>query len=62
MAWPYGAENWCNLEGKYLHYVAELSQVLADHGSITASICSVGIFGTKYVRDGSPLPSSIEIV
>lgn len=26
------------------------------------SICSLGIMGTKYVRDGSPLPSSIELM
>ena len=25
------------------------------------SICTVGVFGTKYVRDGDPLPTSIEI-
>ena len=25
MVWPYGAENWCNLEGSYLHFVADLS-------------------------------------
>ena len=24
-AWPYGAENWCNLEGRYLHLVADHS-------------------------------------
>ena len=61
MVWPYGKENWCNLEGTYLHFVANLSHLMATHGSFTTSICTVGVFGTRYVRDGDPLPSSIEI-
>ena len=23
--WPFGKENWCNLEGRYLHLVADMS-------------------------------------
>ena len=30
--------------------------------SFETSICTVGVFGTRYVRDGDPLPGSIEIV
>lgn len=26
VVWPYGKENWCNLEGRYLHMVADMSQ------------------------------------
>ena len=31
------------------------------YSSFETSICTVGVFGTKYVRDGDPLPSSIEV-
>ena len=61
MVWPYGAENWCNLEGSYLHFVADLSHLMTDYGSFTTSICTLGVFGTKYVRDGDLLPATIEI-
>ena len=61
MVWPYGKENWCNLEGAYLHFVADLSHLMPSPGSFTTSICTVGVFGTRYVRDGDPLPSSIEV-
>ena len=62
MVWPYGKENWCNLEGTYLHYVADLSHLITtDPYSFTTTICTVGVFGTRYVRDGDPLPSSIEV-
>ena len=59
MVWPYGAENWCNMEGSNLHIVADLSHLVAT--SFTASICTVGVFGTKYVRDGDALPTSLEL-
>ena len=49
------------MEGAYLHFVADLSHLMVTHGSFTTSICTVGVFGTRYVRDGDPLPSSIEI-
>ena len=61
MVWPYGKENWCNLEGAYLHFVADLSHLMPSPGSFTTSICTVGVFGTRYVRDGDPLPSSLEV-
>ena len=25
MVWPFGKENWCNLEGRYMHMVADHS-------------------------------------
>ena len=62
MVWPYGAENWCNLEGTYLHIVADLSHLMSSIGSINQSICTVGVFGTRYVRgDGDAVPSSLEV-
>ena len=29
MIWPFGAEHWCNLEGKFVHIVSDMSH-LAD--------------------------------
>ena len=55
--WTYGIEVWCNLEGQYVHIVADLSHL---GGSYTMSLCSVGIMGASFVRD-EPLPESIEI-
>ena len=62
MVWPYGKENWCNLEGTYLHFVADLSHLMSTYGSIATSICTIGVFGTRYVRDEDPLPNLIEVV
>ena len=46
--WNYGVESWCNLEGRFVHLVANLSH---QNGQIfTQSICRVGIFGTIYQR------------
>ena len=61
MVWPYGAENWCNLEGTHLHFVADLSHLIPLYGSFESSICTVGVFGTKYVRDGPSLPETLKI-
>ena len=61
MVWPYGSEHWCNLEGIYLHIVADLSDLMTAYGSFDTSICTVGVFGTRYVRDGDSLPTRIEI-
>ena len=47
--WNYGKEIWCNLEGRYMHIVADLSH-LAGQG-YEMQLCSVGIMGTQYVRD-----------
>ena len=40
-----GFEAWCNLEGQYTHIVFDYSP--ADS---IATICSLGIFGTRYIR------------
>ena len=51
MIWNYGKELWCNLEGQYMHFVAELSHLSAS--SYEMSICSLGIMGTRYVHSQS---------
>ena len=51
--WTYGIEVWCNLEGQYVHIVADLSHLMLPY---TMSLCSVGIMGASLVRD-EPLPS-----
>ena len=62
MVWRFGMENWCNMQGRFVHFVADQSQqAAAANDSDTVSVCSVGIFGTKYVRDGPNLPEVIEI-
>ena len=63
MIWAFGAEHWCNLEGQYLHIVSDMAH-LSDQ-DYEASICSLGVIGTRYVRyedtvrDIDPLPASI---
>ena len=34
---------------------------MTTYGSFDTSICTVGVFGTRYVRDGDSLPTRIEI-
>ena len=46
----YGIEAWCNMRGQYVHFVA------SGVPSESVTICSVGIMGTRYVRD-QPLVS-----
>ena len=55
--WTYGVEAWCNLEGQYLHIVADLSHLT---GSYTMSLCSLGIMGASYIRD-EPLPATLHL-
>ena len=56
--WNYGKEIWCNLEGRYMHIVADLSHLAGQHYSM--ELCSIGIMGTQYIRDET-LPETIEI-
>ena len=50
--WPFGKENWVNLQGKFMHLVADMSAYTASAAdSDTVSVCFLSIFGTKYVRD-----------
>ena len=50
--WSFGKEVWCNLEGRYVHIVADYSHL----SGATVSLCHLGIMGTKYVRD-TPVPT-----
>lgn len=56
--WNYGHESWCNLEGRYMHIVADLKHL--EGLSYNMELCSVGIMGTQYVRD-EIIPDTIEI-
>ena len=48
LVWPFGGENWCNLQGKYIHLVADMS---GESGTMfRTGICSLGVFGTEYDR------------
>ena len=42
--WNYGQEAWCNLEGRYIHIVADLNHLVGTGYSM--ELCSVGIMGT----------------
>lgn len=55
--WNYGAEAWCNLPGQYVTIVADLSSL---SGAYEMSICSLGIFGTKYQR-ATPIETQIKL-
>ena len=57
IAWTYGKEIWCNLEGRYMYIIADLSHLV---GSYTMSLCSLGIMGTEYVHSKPP-PTDITI-
>ena len=57
--WNFGKEIWCNLEGRYMHIVADLNHLAGSAYSM--ELCSVGIMGTRYVRD-YPVPETIEIL
>ena len=45
-----------------MHMVADMSdRVGSAADSDTVSVCSVGVYGTKYSRPGGALPSSISV-
>ena len=56
--WNTGKEIWCNLEGRYMHIIADLAHLAGQDYSM--EICSVGIMGTQYVRD-QILPETLVI-
>ena len=58
--WNYGKQVPCNLEGRYVHVVADLNGLAQRQTNYQMSLCSYGIMGTKYVRD-EPVASVIEI-
>ena len=40
------------MQGRYTHIVKDFTSIYDDKGYYWASICSVGVMGTKYVRNG----------
>ena len=64
--WKFGHEAWCNMEGRYLTIVADLSSqagktsTLAPRG-YEMSLCHLGLFGALYKRT-TPVPSSLEVL
>ena len=53
----YGKQAWCNLEGRYIHIVANLTHL---SGPYEMTICTFAVFGTQYVRN-TTVPTSVEI-
>ena len=49
--WMYNSETWCNMQGRYTHIVKDFTSVFVLDPNFESSICTVGIMGTKYVRD-----------
>ena len=49
-----GFEHFCNLQGQYLHIVADLSS-FANDADYEQVICSLGVMGTRYIRDFNPV-------
>ena len=54
----FGHEAWCNLEGRYIHVVADMNYKSTSPYSI--SICQIAAMGTVYKRD-TPLPEEFLI-
>ena len=50
----FGFEAWCNMSGQFTFFVA------TGVPSVEVSICSVGVFGTRYIRASDP-PSFITL-
>ena len=61
--WPFGKENWVNLQGKYIHIVSNTN--VSGTASFTANdlvdITALSVFGTKYVRDDA-LPTALTVM
>ena len=53
--WNHGTEQWCNMEGQYVHIVADLSHMAGKYAASISkqyemALCNLGLFGTRYVR------------
>ena len=63
-AYKYGFESWCNLQGRYTSFVIDFPWLAANFNGFVLeneySICQVGIFGTKYVRE-TPAPTAVSL-
>ena len=49
--WVYGIEIWCNMPGRYTHVIADYNGHASVYSSFVAPLCTLGIMGTRYVRD-----------
>ena len=51
----YGKEIWCNREGRYIFFQADMGYMMYEQQS-EMSLCSLGIMGTKYdyINGASP--------
>ena len=59
--WRYISETWCNLQGQYTHIVRDFADVYASATYYYPSLCSVGVMGTKYVRN-TPAPTTATVI
>ena len=62
--WVAGVEVWCNLKGKYMHIIADLSSSPLYPGDDEKypSICALGVIGTFYKRlDAYVLPAKLSL-
>ena len=57
--WRFGVEAWCNMKGRYMHIVADLSHYAAGT-NYKMSICALGIMGTKYEHH-STIPTTVDV-
>ena len=55
--WRYGKEAWCNMEGRYVHIVADMRH---EQGTYIFTICALGFMGTQYVHP-EPVLAAIEV-
>ena len=60
MSWRFGVEEWCNMKGRYMHIVADLSHYGNAGTDYKMSICALGIMGTKYDHP-STIPTTIDV-
>ena len=60
--WGYGLEKFCNMEGMYIHIVMDLTKLAQSQDTVDyfMSTCSLGLMGTRYVRDAE-LPATVEV-
>ena len=58
--WKFFKEVWCNLQGQYMHIVADLSQTNLKGKFYYQTIASLAIIGSDYDRP-TAIPTSIDI-
>jgi len=59
LMWKFGKEIWCNLRGRYMTIVADLSHNAGQAYSL--SVCSLAIFGTEYTR-ATTVPTEVKVI